>query len=614
MRKNFYKIRVNVSIELIAFVGLHYSAKIDPDKIAYANFYNLCFQSLVKIVINGAMDFDRSEQLGTQIDHALKGDTVSDSGDFPEIQKGFLLADRYRLDSKLGEGGMGIVLGGYDEQLQRKIAVKLVKPSLSNDKASVEMLRQEAKVSMMLTHPGIMRLINFEQDGKYTFLLMEYVEGSNLLVFRKTRQEGKLKGIEVAGIGYKMCAALEYAHNKNVIHRDIKPANIMIDPGLSHLKLMDFGIARTLVYESDERPKIAGTLAFIAPEIFAGALPDKRIDIYALGLTLYELAAGRHPFHGKSASEIIDHHNNTVPGPLDGVDSRLSKIIFQCIEKKPNARFQTAKYLAGALARYLDLDDRAKMSRMKGAVDMEKRDVARKIRELDKKKMELEREKRKFKETNTERGGILAIDTPINRGWTEVIKDQTKVESGTMLLTGGAALTGLFAAFAGAMIADGKIMYFEYAESYSMFSSIAICLIVISVPAWLKFGRWMGAGGAAVGAVMGYLGFLASEAYTLYSIEHETTIPFDLIAFLTLSIPIGVGVAIIHIDKERISRTLTLAAITIALAIVSTLLPIIHFAQGVFGLEEENVNYVYIPLLTLFMWGGVELWERWKEG
>lgn len=572
------------------------------------------FRAWFKTVKNGAMNFDRSEELGTQIDHALEGDTAPGSDDFPEIQKGFFLADRYRLDSKLGEGGMGIVLGGYDEQLQRKIAIKLVKPSLSRNKVSVEMLRQEAKVSMMLTHPGIMRLINFEQDGKYTFLLMEYVEGSNLSVFRKSRRGGKFKGIEVAGIGYKMCGPLEYAHNKNVIHRDIKPANIMIDPGLSHLKLMDFGIARTLVCESVERPKIAGTLAFIAPEVFAGAAPDRRVDIYALGLTLYELAAGRHPFHGKSASEIIDLHNNTVPEPLAGVDSRLSKIIFQCIEKKPNARFQTAKDLAGALARYLDLDDRAKMSRLKGAVDIEKRNVARKIRELEKKKIELEREKRKFKETNTDRSGMLAIETPKSRGWMDVMKDQTKVESGKMLLTGGAAMAGLLAAFTGAMIADGKIMYFEYAENYSMFSSIAICLIVISVPAWLKFDRWMGLAGAAVGSVMGYLGFLFNEAYTIYSIEHETTVPFDLIAFLTLSIPIGIGVSIIHIDKERISHTLALAAIAIVAAIVSTALPIIHFAEGVFGLAEENVNYVYLPAITFLVWGSVELWERWIEG
>jgi len=259
------------------------------------------------------MNIDNSEDIGSRIDDTIASDMKQGGDAYPEIGPGFTLSGRYRLDAKVGEGGMGQVFRGQDIKLARPIAIKLMKPKLSANREAVEMLRKEAQVSMMLSHPHIMRLINFEQDGKFTFLLMDFLPGKNLSDLRRNSPGGKLNARFAGMIGYEICKALEYAHKKNVIHRDIKPANIMIDDDLKSVKLMDFGIARTLMAGSGESPKIAGTLSYIAPEIFGGARPDQRSDIYALGLTLYELVSGINPFRGRIAQEVIDHLTDFVP-------------------------------------------------------------------------------------------------------------------------------------------------------------------------------------------------------------------------------------------------------------------------------------------------------------
>jgi len=282
-----------------------------------------------------------------------------------EVEIGSVLAGRYKINAKIGEGGMGMVYRGFDNQLGQDVAIKLLKRNMSQDRKAVENLKQEAQVAMMLTHPSIMRLINFEQAGEYAFLLMEFVRGETLDSLAAKSPGKKLDQQTVGVIGYKVCQALEYAHDKNVIHRDIKPANIMINKAMDGIKLMDFGIARALMMASDEKHPIAGTISYIAPEIFEGAPPDPRVDIYALGLTLYELLAGSHPFQGKTVKEIIDQHFNCKPSVLEGVDRNLANIVFQCVEKKPNARYQTAKDVKNAFAKYLDIDEGAKVTRMK---------------------------------------------------------------------------------------------------------------------------------------------------------------------------------------------------------------------------------------------------------
>ncbi|MDH5639483.1 MAG: serine/threonine protein kinase, partial [Nitrospinota bacterium] len=312
------------------------------------------------------MNIDKTVVLGDQLESSGSGKSENMA-----IEPGSILANRYKVISKLGEGGMGIVYQGVDTQLERLVAIKLLKRKLSEDPKAIENLKQEAQVSMILTHPGIMRLINFEHHGSYAFLLVELVDGMDLKTIAK-RRGGKLDSKTTANITYKLCAALEYAHKNNVIHRDIKPANIMIS-SKKEVKLMDFGIARVLLAGDGARPQLAGTLAYLAPELIGGAKPDARCDIYALGLTMYELLAGEHPYKGMSAQQVIKAHVNTDPPPIEGVDRELYNIVSQCIEKKPNARFQTVADLRGALGKYLGLDESYKVSRMKATMEHEKR-------------------------------------------------------------------------------------------------------------------------------------------------------------------------------------------------------------------------------------------------
>ncbi len=337
------------------------------------------------MLVCATMDKEETERLAHTIDESLV--LPKDEG-YVTLASGDRLADRYVVDKLLGEGGMGLVYKGIDSQLNQPIAIKLLKKGLSQNDVAVERLKQEAQVAMMLTHPSVMRLINFEKNGDYAFLLMEYVEGRPMDDMLKGGR--KIAEKIVAQLAFRISEALDYAHEKGIVHRDIKPANIMVSPDGKQVKLMDFGIARTLTAGDGARPNIAGTIAYIAPEIFEGAAPDARVDLYALGMTMYELLAGKHPFRGAPVKEIIRRHMEEEPPPLDGVDRGLAHIVFQLIEKKPNARFRSAKELMSALARYLDIDEEARVRRMKKMVEYEQARLKSEMKRLEREKEALE--------------------------------------------------------------------------------------------------------------------------------------------------------------------------------------------------------------------------------
>lgn len=259
---------------------------------------------------------------------------------------GTLLNSRYRIDAKLGEGGMGIVYKAHDTLLDRAVAVKSLVPALLGEEGLKRLLR-EAQSAAQLTHPNIVAVYDVIDDGDARLIVMEYVEGSPL---------ADLIPLEIPraiDIATQACRALQYAHSRGIVHRDIKPENIMVAPG-NVAKVMDFGLAR-----SEGRSRltqsglIVGTVAYMAPEQVLGGTVDARSDLYSLGCVLYEAITGRKPFEGDDPFTVLSQqvnvtpvaprwHNGAIPPTLDAIVTRL-------LAKDPDERYASAAAVIEAL-------------------------------------------------------------------------------------------------------------------------------------------------------------------------------------------------------------------------------------------------------------------------
>ena len=245
-----------------------------------------------------------------------------------------MIGSRYRLQEEIGRGGMGVVYRAQDFMLDRQVAVKVFERSESDADRSDRFLR-EAQAAARLNHPNIVTVYDAgEVDGR-SFIVMELVNGRNLY-------ESKPHSLaEILSIGHQICAALEHAHQHGIIHRDLKPENVLITPnGIA--KLMDFGLARSITSRLSKEGVVVGTVLYMAPELILGQSIDARIDLYALGVMLYELTAGRLPFEADDPLAVISQHlyapvvppatyNPQIPPALDSLIVRL-------LEKSPADR------------------------------------------------------------------------------------------------------------------------------------------------------------------------------------------------------------------------------------------------------------------------------------
>lgn len=267
----------------------------------------------------------------------------------------------FEILAPLGAGGMGEVYRARDTRLDRIVAIKLLPTELLKAPGRrVERLRDEARAIARITHPGICSLHDVGEDGSAIFLVMEYVEGVTLA----DRLEGgplPLPAALRAAIG--IAEALDHAHRKGVVHRDLKPANIMLTR--DGVKLLDFGLARlqdrdeqvltdpTQVARLTDVGTIMGTVPYMAPEQIEGGAVDARTDLFAFGVVLYEMVAGRRPFVGDSRASLMAAIVATEPPPLSSVQPRtppaLERLILHCLAKGPDDRWQTARDLAAEL-------------------------------------------------------------------------------------------------------------------------------------------------------------------------------------------------------------------------------------------------------------------------
>ena len=257
-----------------------------------------------------------------------------------------VIAERYRIISLLGRGGMGEVFRADDLTLGQSVALKFLPESMI-DESRLERFRNEVRIARRISHPNVCRVYDIGETDKQVFLSMEYVDGEDLSSL--LRRSGRLPREKALEIARKICGGLVAAHDKGVLHRDLKPANIMLD-GRGEVRIMDFGLAG-LVHEIEDVR--SGTPAYMAPEQLQGKEVTVRSDIYALGLVLYELFTGRPAFEGKTYEEIIRvRHEGAPQRPstlVPDLDPTVEMVILRCLEDEPDYRPSSALFVSAGL-------------------------------------------------------------------------------------------------------------------------------------------------------------------------------------------------------------------------------------------------------------------------
>jgi beta-lactam-binding protein with PASTA domain/tRNA A-37 threonylcarbamoyl transferase component Bud32 len=261
-----------------------------------------------------------------------------------------LFDGRYRIVRKLGSGGMANVYLAEDEDLGRRVAIKILNERYANDDLFIERFRREAKSAAALSHPNIVSVYDRgEAEGTY-YIAMEVIEGRSLKELIMTR--GPLPIAQALAYTHEMLEALRFAHRHGIIHRDIKPHNILIG---ERLKVTDFGIARAGASQMTEAGSIMGTAQYLSPEQARGAPVTASSDLYSAAIVLYEMLTGKVPFTGDSAIEIAMKHLNDPPKPPSKIrpeiPEELDAVVLRALAKNPEDRYQTAEEFSEDLHR-----------------------------------------------------------------------------------------------------------------------------------------------------------------------------------------------------------------------------------------------------------------------
>lgn len=259
----------------------------------------------------------------------------------------------YEITAHLGQGGMGHVYRATDTMLGREVALKMLHPQLTMQPQFLERFKKEARVLAQLLHPNIAVIYNFIEQGDNHFMVMEYVEGTNLDDLLKKHRA--LPPEFVVPVFIQALEGLQHAHRKNIFHRDIKPSNLMLTPD-GTLKLMDFGIAKVAGEQKmTQVNKIVGTVEFMAPELIQGKDASAASDIYAAGVTMYEMLSGNLPFESDTDFNLMQAILKEKIKPPDklnaSVPKALADIVMKALEKNPASRYADARAFQQALMR-----------------------------------------------------------------------------------------------------------------------------------------------------------------------------------------------------------------------------------------------------------------------
>jgi serine/threonine-protein kinase len=267
-----------------------------------------------------------------------------------------ILNNRYQLEERVGSGGMAVVYRARDLELERQVAIKVLREDYSSDEDFRERFRQEARAAANLSHPNIVTVHDFGLHAGRLFIVMEHVPGTDL---KTTLQErGGFSVDETLSLIVQACAGVGYAHRAGLVHCDIKPQNMLITPD-RRLKVVDFGIARALAsIHPDEKAEIVwGSPQYFSPEQAAGEPPSPASDVYSLGVVMYEMLTGQPPFSAPSSSELARKHRQDMPrsprelNPM--IPPTLEQILLKVLAKEPAARYRTADQLGRVLTNFM---------------------------------------------------------------------------------------------------------------------------------------------------------------------------------------------------------------------------------------------------------------------
>src|SRR5499427_8099332 len=265
----------------------------------------------------------------------------------------------YEILAPIGAGGMGEVYRARDPRLGREIAIKVLPETVAQDAERLARFEREARALAALNHPGIVTIFSIEESGDTRFLAMELVEGDSLDGFIGS---GGLALPQFFEIAAPLAEALSAAHERGIVHRDLKPGNVMVTRE-GRVKVLDFGLAR--VEAADSNPdltstptesrvtnltsegQVFGTVAYMSPEQARGSKVDARSDVFSLGIVMYQMLTGEHPFHGATAVDLISSILRDRPASVTelraDVPPDLARVIRRCLEKEPRDRYQTSR-------------------------------------------------------------------------------------------------------------------------------------------------------------------------------------------------------------------------------------------------------------------------------
>jgi serine/threonine protein kinase/tetratricopeptide (TPR) repeat protein len=260
------------------------------------------------------------------------------------LAPGYVLAGRYEIVQRLGQGGMGTVYKARDREVEREVALKVIRPELAGYPDIVRRFKQELILARQVTHKNVVRIFDLGEEEGLKFITMEFVDGQDLRSILAER--GKLSPEEASKIIVQVCRALEAAHAEAVVHRDLKPQNIMVDRH-GTVKVMDFGLAHSLEMTSlTQSRSFVGTPEYMSPEQVKGEHVDARSDLFALGIILYELLTGKSPYQAGSALAIMLKRIQEPARPPIELDPAIPKllndVVVRCLEIDPHRRYGNA--------------------------------------------------------------------------------------------------------------------------------------------------------------------------------------------------------------------------------------------------------------------------------
>lgn len=326
-----------------------------------------------------------------------------------------ILAGRYELIEKVGEGGMAVVYKGRDRLLNRFVAIKILKPEFTKDLKFIESFRRESQAAASLTHPNIVNVYDVGKEGNIHYIVMEYIEGKVLSDL--IREEGALDPKRAVSIAKQIASALSLAHKNHIIHRDVKPHNILLtQEGVA--KITDFGIAKAITNATivgNQTGTIMGSVHYFSPEQARGGYVDEKSDIYSLGIVLYEMLTGKVPFDADNPVTVAVMHMNEEMVPpsqiIPSIPPDVEAIVMKAASKYQVNRYKTAEEMLTALnlVNYhsVGVKERREAEETALAVTPGQKAVPADKKKGDKEDMGKDKKKRKFKVNKLKLGAII---------------------------------------------------------------------------------------------------------------------------------------------------------------------------------------------------------------